>query len=241
MDTDFSLQQVLKLIEKEQTAVHMVLATGDMADNGSENAYRRLRDYCKQLPAPAFCVPGNHDNRLAMEAVINDGKPLVDVIDAGFWQILLLDSQVPGEVGGHLGVQQLTKLKRQLERAQQADKHVLIGLHHQPVPVGCAWLDEQMVADADQFFSLIEANPQVRGIIWGHVHQQQDFLRGDIKLMASPSSCVQFAPGSERFRAEDTAPGYRWLELYADGKIETGVSRVSGVSFTVDLDSKGYL
>jgi Icc protein len=87
----------------------------------------------------------------------------------------------------------------------------------------------------------VERYPGVRGVLWGHVHQQLDQYRGDIKLMASPSTCVQFAPGSDNFKADDQAPGYRWLELRSDGTINTGISRVLDAEFTVDLQSGGYL
>ena len=60
-------------------------------------------------------------------------------------------------------------------------------------------------------------------------------------LVISTSTCVQFAPGSAGFKADDKPPGYRWLALHGDGRIETGVSRVTEVAFTVDLDSGGYL
>ena len=66
-------------------------------------------------------------------------------------------------------------------------------------------------------------------------------LRFGIKLMSTPSSCIQFAPHSDDFLVDDIAPGYRWLELQADGEIETAVCRVEGVEFNVDLESKGYL
>ncbi len=62
-----------------------------------------------------------------------------------------------------------------------------------------------------------------------------------VALMASPSTCVQFAPGSAGFKADDQPPGYRWLELRADGSIETAVSRVTDAEFFVELDSGGYL
>jgi Icc protein len=52
---------------------------------------------------------------------------------------------------------------------------------------------------------------------------------------------VQFAPNSVDVKADAAKPGYRWLELHDNGILETGVSRVTGVSFTVDLDSDGYL
>ena len=57
----------------------------------------------------------------------------------------------------------------------------------------------------------------------------------------SPSTCVQFAPGSKSFKVDNQPPGYRWLELHIDGRLETGVSRVLDTQFTVDLDSGGYL
>jgi Icc protein len=51
---------------------------------------------------------------------------------------------------------------------------------------------------------------------------------------------VQFAPGSEDFSVGSEAPGYRWLRLTRDGRVETGVSRVIGIAFEVDYSVKGY-
>ena len=157
------------------------------------------------------------------------------------WQIVMLDSQVPGQVGGELGEEQLTFLESALARAAVEGLNTLVCLHHHPVNIGCAWLDEQTIADAAAFFDVVDAHDVVKGILWGHIHQQIDRDRKGVLLMGSPSTCVQFAPGSERFRADDLAPGYRWLDLHPDGTIDTGVSRVDGASLTVDLDSEGYL
>jgi len=98
-----------------------------------------------------------------------------------------------------------------------------------------------MVADAAAFFDVLDRYPGVRGVLWGHVHQQIDQQRNGVSLMASPSTCVQFAPGSMKFKADDMQPGYRWLDLHGDGRIETAVSRMSGTLFTVEPDSGGYL
>jgi 3',5'-cyclic-AMP phosphodiesterase len=51
---------------------------------------------------------------------------------------------------------------------------------------------------------------------------------------------VQFAPGSEEFQVDTTAPGYRWLRLFDDGRLDTGVSRVTGITFEIDYTIKGY-
>ncbi|MNJ82082.1 3',5'-cyclic adenosine monophosphate phosphodiesterase CpdA [compost metagenome] len=61
-----------------------------------------------------------------------------------------------------------------------------------------------------------------------------------MRLLASPSTCIQFEPGSEDFKVGEQAPGYRWLRLHTDGSIDTGVSRVRDFAFTVDYAGDGY-
>lgn len=241
MDTDQSLQAVIDLVKTERPAVDVLLATGDLSDRGAREAYQRLQGYFRQLTDNDFWLPGNHDDRAAIESATRHTERLYREVRVAGWQILMLDSQVPGEVGGELGAAELTLLEERLERAVADGLFSLVCLHHQPVEVGCEWLDEQMVADADAFFAVLDRYPGVRGVLWGHVHQQIDRKRGNIALMASPSTCVQFAPGSAGFKADQAPPGYRWLDLHPDGHIETGVSRVYNMAFTVDLDSGGYL
>ncbi len=241
MDTDHSLQAVIHQALREQPRIDALLGTGDMSDHGYLEAYQRLRQYFAQLSPAQFWLPGNHDDRDKMAQVDTDGTLLSNDIRLGRWQLVLLDSQVVGEVGGRLGAGQLGLLREALDAAAHDKLFSLVCLHHQPVAIGCRWLDEQMVADADDLFAVLADYPGVRGVLWGHIHQQVDREWEGRKLMASPPTCVQFAPGSDVFKADAAAPGYRWLELHADGRIETGVSRVEGVAFQVDLDSRGYL
>lgn len=241
MDTDHSLQAVMDLVRAERPAMDLVLGTGDLSDGGARQAYERLQEYFEQFTRAGFWLPGNHDDRTAMESVDGGSARLRREIRVAGWQILLLDSQVPGQVGGRLGEAELAWLDAALDEATREGLHTLVCLHHQPVAIGCVWLDEQMVADADGFFAVLDRHSCVRGVLWGHVHQQIDRQREGVSLMASPSTCVQFAPGSADFKADDQPPGYRWLDLHADGRIDTAVSRVMDVEFTVELDSGGYL
>jgi len=241
MDTDHSLQVVLELASAELPRVDLVLGTGDLADGGAPQAYERLQKAFSQLSERQFWLPGNHDLRASMEAIADAPQRMAKELQVGNWQILMLDSQVEGAVGGELGEEELTLLDSSLARARQESLYSLVCLHHQPVEIGCTWLDEQMVQDAKQFFEIIDQYDSVRAVLWGHVHQELDRRRGNVRLLASPSTCVQFAPGSRDFLADQTTPGYRWLDLYADGRLETGVSRVSADDFVVDLDPGGYL
>ena len=160
------------------------------------------------------------------------------VVEISGWHIILLDSTVEGEVPGYMENGQLEFLDTSLQQSQ--GKHVMVCLHHQPVPVGSSWLDEQLVGNADEFIKVLDKYDNVKAVIWGHVHQDFVGERNGVKLMSVPSTCVQFKPNSEDFAVDDTNPGYRWIDIYEDGRVETGVSRVTGVTFEVDYTIKGY-
>lgn len=241
VDTDRSLRAVLEQSLAAHTGLDALLATGDLADHGSLPAYRRLREYLDPTGVPHFWLPGNHDDRALMASVDPAGELMVNDLRLGRWQVILLDSQVPGEIGGQLGEAQLDLLRRALEAGRRDDLHALICLHHHPVPIGCDWLDQQQVSDADALFALLAEFPLARALLWGHVHQPLDRDYRGLRLLATPSTCVQFAPGSPNFQADTLPPGYRWLHLYDDGRLETAVERVHGVHFSVDLQQKGYL
>lgn len=240
LDTDFSLQAIVGLAQEQHPSPDLILGTGDLADSGAGDAYQRLIAYFEQLSDNHFWLPGNHDLRDVMTDVAGVER-LPREIRAQQWQIVMLDSQIPGEVGGHLGDDELRALEACLTAGAEAGLFTLICMHHQPVPVGCTWLDDQMVADARAFFEVIGRYPQVRGVLWGHVHQQLDQQQGDVLLMCSPSTCVQFLPQQIDFAVDTLAPGYRWLDLCPDGSIDTGVVRAEAEDFAVDREAGGYL
>ena len=81
----------------------------------------------------------------------------------------------------------------------------------------------------------------MRGVLWGHIHQEVDQLRNNVRLLASPSTCVQFAPNNKDFKLDRLSPGYRWLQLHADGRVETALERVTAVEFDINFDhTDGY-
>ncbi len=238
MDTQDSLRRVIERVLEEQPRVDLMLASGDLSQDGSEASYARFRQLTAVIPAPARWFPGNHDEVPAMQAACAGSDLLDPVVDVGNWRVILLDSSVPGAVPGYLADAQLALLERALGEAPE--RHHLVCLHHHPVSIGCRWMEPIGVRNPDALFAVLERFSQVRGVLWGHVHQEFDQQRGDLRLLASPSTCVQFAPGSEEFQVDGSAPGYRWLRLYHDGRLETGVSRVSGIAFEVDYSVKGY-
>jgi Icc protein len=238
MNTHDSLQRVIERVLDEQPSIDLVLASGDLSQDGSRASYQRFNQLLGQIPAPARWFPGNHDDLGVMQSVCAGTELLQPVIDLGNWRIILLDTSIAGAVPGFLADDQLQLLAQALQDA--GTRHVLVSFHHHPVSIGCLWMEPIGLRNPSALFAVLDAYPQVRGVLWGHIHQEFDQLRKGVRLLASPSTCVQFAPGSEDFQVDQEAPGYRWLRLQADGQLDTGVSRVTGIPFEVDYSVKGY-
>lgn len=239
MNTDDSLDRVLDLIETEQPAIDLLLATGDLSQDASIASYQRLIGKLQRFTAPCYWLEGNHDITAPMRDALGSPDNMSPcVVHLGNWDIVMLDSTIPYEVPGELDDGDLAFLERSLQAA--GGRQVMVCLHHHPIPLGCDWLDTQVVSSADRFFDVIDRHDNVRAIVWGHVHQEYAGERRGVSLYAVPSTCVQFKPQSIDFAVDDIAPGYRWFDLYDDGRIDTGVSRVTGISFVVDFSVKGY-
>lgn len=238
MNTHDSLQRVIERVLDEQPQVDLILASGDLSQDGTLQSYQRFRQLHEQIPAPARWFAGNHDELPAMQAACADSDLLQPIIDLGNWRIILLDTSIPGAVPGYCSAEQLALLEQALQSA--GDRHVLVTFHHHPVSIGCRWMEPIGIRNPEALFAVSDRYPQVQAMLWGHIHQEFDQLRNGVRLLASPSTCVQFAPGSEEFQVDQEAPGYRWLRLHADGRLETAVSRVVGIHFEVDYSIKGY-
>jgi len=202
-----------------------LLLTGDLVQDDAA-AYPRLRAAFAGAGVPVHCLPGNHDDPAGLRRELA-GAPFTHDFASRYdhWLVVLLDTSVPGRVDGHLGADALERLHATL--GAHAGRHVLICLHHHPVAHGSRWLDALMLDNAAALFAVLQRHAGVRGLLWGHVHQELDRQHGRWRLLATPSTCMQFRPDSDVFAVDDRPPAYRWLELGADGGIATGIEWVA--------------
>lgn len=234
-----SLNEVLNKIAQRNDDMDLALVTGDLVHDTSPAGYKRLVERLSTLERPTYCIPGNHDD----PAILNDclDQSPISTPDSkrhGNWHLVMLNSNKPGEEGGHLSQAELDKLDAIL--AAEPDAHTLISLHHNPVPVGCRWLDPMQVDNADDFFTIVDKHPQVRGVIWGHIHQAFESMRKQVRLLGCPSTCFQFEPGTSDFKLASVPPGYRLLALLPDGEIRTQLVYIDNLPAGLDPDSAGY-
>jgi Icc protein len=218
VNTLTSLRRVLDHALAHRRALAGLLCTGDIV-NDEPAAYAHFERLTASAGMPVYCIPGNHDDSRALRAALPRAPfQVCGHADLGRWRLVLLDSSVPGKASGHLSAAELRRLREALEGT---DRHVMICLHHQPVPMSSRWLDALGLDNAAELLGLIERYPRVRAISWGHVHQSYDSHWQGVRLLATPSTGAQFLPLSSDFAIDTRPPAYRLVNLRADGALGT--------------------
>ncbi len=238
INTQQSLEEVVASILASGERPDAVVATGDLVHDGSESGYRRLARSLALLGAPALALPGNHDAPRVMERVLGaEGIQVCGQLEIGNWRLILLDSHQPEQEGGRLAPEELERLDALLE---DDTHHVLIFVHHHPLPIGCRWLDRISLANGDALLERVRTHPQVKGILWGHVHQSWEGRLGQAQLLGTPSTCIQFAPGEDEFALALEPPAWRQIRLQADGTLSSHVHHLHSLPLGLAVDSLGY-
>jgi 3',5'-cyclic-AMP phosphodiesterase len=221
-----TLLSVLEHAQRDRRwPVDAILATGDIVQDESRAGYERFRTTLEPLGVPVFTIPGNHDDPKLMGEILTGGKFQVGgELRQGPWSFVMLSTFLSGEDAGGLGPARLQGLRKAFEA--HVGQHILVAMHHHPLPMGSAWLDGVALRDAEQFWGIIDQSPDVRVVVCGHVHQASDRERNGVHFLSTPSTCAQFLPASEFFALDTRPPGMRWLSLFADGSIETEVTWV---------------
>lgn len=220
LNAERNLAGLLPVIRRWQP--DLLLLTGDVSEDASPVSYGRVSALLDSIGAPVLALPGNHDDPAVMRRYFPRGPwdgPLFH--GARGWQLALLDSTAPGRIDGVLSRSQLAALKQGLQRS--SSDHLLIALHHQPAPVGSPWIDRYPLDDAEWLFGLLDREPRLRAILFGHVHHAIGVERNGIPLLGAPSSVANSLPGREKFTLDVGGPACRWLRLGAGGGIETGI------------------
>lgn len=217
----------------------LCLVTGDLAQDPCLESYQYLFNQLQPLNIPIRCLPGNHDDFDIMQTVlctetVNCGKRVV----LGNWQIVNLNSQTVNSPDGIISTKELAFLEHCLRN--HSELFTLIAVHHHCLPTGSRWLDKMIIKNARDLFTLINRYPKVKAIINGHIHQAMDAQINDVRVLSTPSTCFQFRPESATFSLDDTSPGYRWLNLYNDGSINSEVVRLPEPLIGLQAHPKGY-
>ena len=214
-----------------------ILVTGDIAADGQPEAYGQL-EALLGTSIPSLWLPGNHDDVSSYKE--RYALHMKRRLRAKHWDVVMLETQVEGEVGGVLSATELAALRSAVDDARLANKALLVATHHPLRRLESAWLDEQSVKNASEALDILKPIAHRAAVISGHVHQESDEVINGVCMMTTPSTCVQFAPRSKDFALDSKDPGYRRLLLHPNACIETQVVRISDEENRPLLTSSGY-
>ena len=231
-----SLDAVLERIQDEYSDFNGFLVTGDLSQDKTRQSYQLLKDRLDVFGKPQFWLQGNHDNTETMQGI--NSEAMIQRVAMGRWQILLLNSQVPGQPHGHLKESELKRLEEYLW--SHSNSHSLIALHHHPESINSLWMDKIGLDNAGALQEVLMSHSNVKGIVHGHVHQAREYSLDDVPVLATPSTCLQFLPESTEFSVEPAMPGFRVLDLLETGEIESLVVRLDDFALGLDLSLNGY-
>lgn len=175
-----------------------VLVTGDLADHAADSEYERAHDLLDSIGAPAYVLPGNHDDRGALRHHFGvpgaDGEAVQYSVDLGPLRLIVLDTTRPGEDPGALDAARLDWLDRELAAAP--GQPTLIAMHHPPLVTGVPGWDDVGLPAADRLAlgNVVDRHPQVRRLVGGHVHRVMTGELAGRPVLTVPSSYVQARP-----------------------------------------------
>ncbi|PMR72833.1 phosphodiesterase [Billgrantia endophytica] len=176
LDPAASLRRIVADINERHADADLVVITGDLANDGDEDAYRLLLDTLAPLPCEVRLLLGNHDDRGSFRRVFPDAS----VDSQGFIQsalttpdgalrLLFLDSHEPETTGGKYCPARLGWLATEL--AKTPDVPAVIFIHHPPFDAGFAHFKHIGFHDPEPLMEVLRAHPAgIRHLFFGHIH-----------------------------------------------------------------------
>jgi 3',5'-cyclic-AMP phosphodiesterase len=232
INTAKRLRRAIDRLNALEPRPDVVLATGDLVEDGKRKEYKRLRELLDRLELPLFVVPGNHDRRDAFRDAFADrwylpgSGPLQYAIDDYPVRLVGLDTTVDGEAGGSLDEDRLAWLDATLARAPHTP--TIIFMHHPPFQTGIRALDALGFHGVEAFGALVERNAQIERIVCGHIHRAMQVRWHGTIASTAPSTAFQFElelRAGHRLGIARQTPGFA-LHVWQDGRIVSHDCRV---------------
>ena len=222
-DVEENFARTLEAIRRVHPHPAAIVITGDLADLGEPDAYRRLRaavePVAAELDTVVVWVAGNHDERPALRAGLLDLAPTEDPV-TGVWdldglRLIALDSSVPGWHHGDLDRTQLDWLAGIL--AEPAPHGTLLAMHHPPLPSHLPLFDILELQHQDELAEVIR-DTDVRGILAGHLHYSAHGMFAGVPVSVSSATCytMNVARPAADVNGMDAAQAFQLVHVHPD-------------------------
>jgi 3',5'-cyclic AMP phosphodiesterase CpdA len=240
VDTTDTLERVLAKAS-EIPGIDAVVLSGDLSEDGTEAAYRKLHDlvepWAAERGAQTVYAMGNHDHPDAFTAVLG---PRRRVHTLGRHRIVTLDSSVPGAAYGSLDAEQLAWLSDVL--AQPVDLGTVVVVHHPPTGAVTPLLRLLELDDPHALLGVLDGS-DARLVLSGHYHHPLVTLERGIPIVVAPgvtnTSDVTAPEGLER---ATVGAGFALVDLAASGAPRVSIVSAPGPrdgELVFELDAEG--
>ena len=217
-----SLERVLSRIAQNQPEA--LIATGDISGDESAESYGHFIELVtRYLPVCDWrVIPGNHDsNAHFLPSFSGHLLQAGTSWKLGEWRIHGLDTRFE-EARGTVRSDELAAITNDIV-AHDSASH-LLALHHNPVQTN-SWMDRHLLENASALENWLSRYPQIAGIIHGHIHSEAETTLSGLPVKSVPSTCWQWDLTPD-FAVDQTAPGFREINLLPEGKWTSTVRRV---------------
>ena len=221
--TEEKLLRGLAQLERSGSNPQALVFTGDLADGGEPDAYRRLRDIVEpvaaRIGATVIWVMGNHDERhqFATELLGEAGnsEPQDRVYDINGLRIIAIDSTVPGYHHGDLTDAQLAWLAAEL--ATPAPAGTVLAMHHPPIPTPLELMALLELRGQHRLAEVIRGT-DVRGILAGHLHYTTHSLFAGVPVSVAAATCytMDLSAPVHTLSGVDGSQAFNLVRVYAD-------------------------
>ena len=173
-DTGARLGEMLDMIAAMERKPAFAVVSGDLTNHGDVASYRHLRARLAGIGLPLLYALGNHDTRPGFyQGMLDRGDDLEapychEAVIEGV-HVVVLDSSVPGRIGGALDEASFAFLERALETHPGLAK--ILVLHHAPALDATSQLPWETLGQGDSArLAAAIRGRTVAGILCGHVH-----------------------------------------------------------------------
>lgn len=173
-DTTATLKTIVGMVQEMQPRPAFIVVSGDITNHGDVASYRSVQTMMAGLDVPIVYALGNHDTRPGFyEGMLGLTSDLEapythEALIAGV-HLIVLDSSVPGRIGGALSEEQFAFLDVALDNHPDTQKIVVV--HHAPALDDASW-ETLTTVDSERLAATLKGR-NVAGLLCGHIHHDR--------------------------------------------------------------------